>query len=102
MSVITISDSEDLNEDIDIRRTRSQTRAARERRTMSTGSFMWSSNPLGQISSVSDIGAHIDNDLEQANAISRVEERWRALTTNFETVLRHLQDCSKEVSIRVE
>lgn len=104
ISVITITsgdDDEDSSEDMNIRRTRkstrNQTKAVRERRTMSTGSFM--SNPIGHIKTISDIEAHIDSDLEQANAISRLEERWQALTRNFETVLSHLQECSKEVSI---
>lgn len=107
ISVITITsgddDDEDLSEEMSIRRTRkstrNQTKAARERQTMSSGSFMWSSNPIGHIKTISDIEAHIDSDLEQANAISRLEERWQALTKNFEAVLSHLQECSNEVSI---
>lgn len=104
MSVISTSggdiddEADELKEEMSTRRTRSQTRAAREGRSMSTGSFMWSSKPIGQISSISDIGDYIDSDLKQATAISRLEERWRALTSNFERVLGHLQECSKEVS----
>lgn len=54
--------------------------------------------PLDQLNTISDIEACLDNDLHQLNVLNNIEERWKAISENFETVLYHLNKCGLEVS----
>lgn len=54
--------------------------------------------PLDQLNTVSDIEACLDSDLHQLNVLNTIEEQWRGISNNFETVLQHLHKCSGEVS----
>lgn len=54
--------------------------------------------PLDQLKTTSDIEACLDIDLHQLNVLNNIEEQWRGILNNFESVLSHLHRCSGEVS----
>lgn len=46
-----------------------------------------------------DFAKDVDDRLQQANVLDRLEQRWHDLNSNLEATLNHLQDCSYQVSL---
>lgn len=54
--------------------------------------------PLEPLNTIEDVEMLLDNEMSQSQVIRRLGIRWTALTSNFDSVLKHLNDCSLEVT----
>lgn len=97
LSLISVSNSEDdLSQEMNIRKTRSRSRMAARARNKPSSLIP---GPLDKITSLRDISIHVDGDLDQINALNRLEQRWKLISTNFQTVLKHLKESSDQVRL---
>lgn len=112
LSVLSLSDDYD-DHDHDDTHPEMDSRRSSKSRTKSSSSFnenISTSNkpvgrkqmfppPLEEINNLEDIESFVHGDsLEQMATLEKLEERWRAILGNFQTVIDHLQESSKEVT----
>lgn len=94
MSILSISEDEHSPHKMNIRRSRSQPSSSNKPVT----ELRVLPPPLETLTSVSDIEVHFDEDLHQLNTLNKIEQRWKEISTNFDAVVNHLQQCSDQVS----
>lgn len=103
LSIISLSSSED----IDVATSSTSIVRSRSNQTF-TGSTspsrMTKSSPklvmasLDRLETLADVEACVDRDLYQVNVLSKLDQTWSKINSNFEQVLQHLQECSEEVT----
>lgn len=101
MSVMSLSD-DDFDESL-ASRPSTQSGWMREKRSTDGGSLMVKadllSSRLGHLDSIDDIDSNFDStDLHHSNVLRQIDQKWLEISENLDATMKHLEDCSQQVS----
>lgn len=99
LSVISISssDGDDISHELSIRKSGSnkqQSKIVTKSKAIQIRPMMVS---LGEITNVSHIDNSVDFELHEAVVIDRLLNKWHDISSNLDTVMSHLNECSNQV-----